>query len=1069
METRYDQRRARRGPIGVLHWFFVRLVIAALLLVLGYFGYRYVFIDQLDEQIRQKIEAKFRDHYSDLIVTIDAARREGEGIEIRGLSIREPGRAKEPPLVHVERISAKCKVDLQELLAGEPVVSRLVIRRAHLHVVRRQDGSWNVAQLFPPPKFNDHSPPIAWEDCSAGFHDEAHPEREPPQWRRVELTLTPDPAAGESLMLSPEDASCAIRIAGSMSGDHFGEARLEGTADVLSGRWSIRGEIAQLQFTPAMREKLPPDLADDLAPIAAVSGNTHLRFEVDNLDGPTAPLQFRVAGDISEARVDDDRLPLPLTELSARLFADNAGLKISDLKARLGAAAIELSLQLDGYDSDRSPLSLHLAVKHLALDDRLARSLPEDALRLWQQLSPSGLASGDLWVEFDGESWRPRLDGKLEQMTFIYDKFQYRLSDGEATVKLQNDLLILNGTARAGNSPVQFEAEVFNPGPNWHGSLEARSQEPLPIDDRLVGALTPAARNVVESFDPRGRVQLAGRWDRRKGAVSPPHSNLEVTLCDCSATYRLFTYPIDHIGGTLRSSDGVWSFVNLKGSQGSTQIHASGSFGPDGTSGNLLTMDFRCQDVSLDETLRKALPPEHQKLWSDIRPRGQLDLLTAQLTYRPDPRKFTLEVDGQLLQQRDEKLQHAVRIEPVWFPYSMDITSGLVGYRDGKIQLSKLRGAHGQTRLEADGHCRWSPQEWSFELDRLTADRLQLDHELLAALPGDVGAALARAKFSGNVWLSGSVKFSGRPGQATADAGWDLSLDIEDGSLAGDAPAEHIFGGLRVAGGAESGRWFSRGEVKLDSLFVRGVQVTRALGPFYLDGKQLLIGSWADRDAKDLPPRRLTAQVFEGLLSTDAMISLGDNGKFTLEARLDEASLAKIAQETGGSAPDISGKTFGVLQMTGTTRGKHTWSGGGNVRLRDAYLARVPIAIALLKPLAVRSPGDSTFTTSDIDFRLQGDDVLLDRIDLAGDAVSLKGRGRLNEHKQIDLMFYTQVGRRDLQALRPLLAGASPSFLLIEVTGTIDKPAVKKTAFPALNETLKELFPDLARGGGNDQ
>jgi hypothetical protein len=266
-----------------------------------------------------------------------------------------------------------------------------------------------------------------------------------------------------------------------------------------------------------------------------------------------------------------------------------------------------------------------------------------------------------------------------------------------------------------------------------------------------------------------------------------------------------------------------------------------------------------------------------------------------------------------------------------------------------------------------------------------------------------------------------------------------------------------------MVGGSEAGRWFSRGDVKLDSLFVRDIQVTRVIGPFYLDSKQLLLGSWAARDVKGVPPQ-LTAQVFDGLLTTDAMISLEDDGKFTLEARLDQASLAKIAQETGSTAPEISGKTFGVLQMTGTTRGKHPWKGGGNVRLRDAYLARVPLAIALLKPLSVRSPEDSTFTTSDIDFSVQGDDVTLDRFDLAGDAVSLKGRGRLKEQKQIDVMFYTQVGRRDLQVLRPLMAGASPSFLLIEVTGTIDSPSVKKTAFPVLNETLRELFPDLARG-----
>lgn len=1065
MEGRHDHRRTSGGPIGVLHWFFVRLAIAALILVLGFFGYRYVLIDQLNEQIRQKIEGKFREHYQDLVVTIDSAHRvEGEGIAIHGLSIREPGRAKEPPLVYVEQINTTCNVDLQDLLTTEPVVSKVTIRRAHLYVIRRKNGDWNISRLFPPPKFGERSPPIAWEECSAEFFDEAHPDRDPPQWRDVRLTLTPDVKAADALGLTPEDAACAIHVAGSMTGDHFQEVRLEGAADAASGRWTLRGEVNQLQFTPAMREKLPADLADNLAPIAAVSGNTHLRFEVNNLDGPSQPLQFRVVGDISEGRIDDDRLPLPLTELSAKLFADNAGLKIEDLKARLGAGTIELTVNVEGYDSS-SPMSFQLAVEQLALDDRLAQALPPDALQLWQQVSPSGLVTGKLWLDFDGQAWQPRLDARLEQMSFMYDKFRYRMSDGELTVKFHGELLTVKGTARAGNSPVLLEAEIHNPGPNWHGFMEASSQEPLPIDERLIGALTATARDVVQSFSPRGSVKLSGRWDRRKGATRPAHANLEIELCDCSIAYRLFTYPIDHVTGKLRSSDSVWSFANLRGSQGSTQIQASGGFGPDGVRGNLLTMDFRCHDLSLDETLRKALSPDHQKLWNDIRPRGELDVLDAQVSYRPAEKKFSLEIDAQQLLRKDDKGQRTIRIEPVWFPYSMDISSGLASYRDGVVQLTELRGSHNNTKFKADGRCAWSPLEWSFQLDRLIVDNLQLDHELLAALPGDAGTALAKAKFSGALRMTGEMRFFGRKGEPSADAFWNLSFDIENGSVAGETPAEHIQGGLRLTGGSESGRWFSRGDVKLDSLFVRDVQFTRVIGPFYLDSKQLLLGSWSARDVKGVPPQ-LTAQVFDGLLTTDAMISLQDDGKFTLEARLDQASLAKIAQETGNAAPEISGKTFGVLQVTGTTRGKHTWKGGGNVRLRDAYLARVPLAIALLKPLAVRSPDDSAFTTSDIDFRISGDDITLDRIDLAGDAISLKGRGQLFEQKQIDLLFYTQVGRRDWQVLRPLMAGASPSFLLIEVKGTIDSPSVNKTAFPVLNETLRELFPDLAGGDG---
>ena len=87
------------------------------------------------------------------------------------------------------------------------------------------------------------------------------------------------------------------------------------------------------------------------------------------------------------------------------------------------------------------------------------------------------------------------------------------------------------------------------------------------------------------------------------------------------------------------------------------------------------------------------------------------------------------------------------------------------------------------------------------------------------------------------------------------------------------------------------------------------------------------------------------------------------------------------------------------------------------------------------------------------------------RIDFNGDTISLKGRGHITAQKTVDLQFYTQVGRDELQVpiFRPILGEASRQFMLIEVTGTLEDPIVNKQAFPRLNERLQQLFPELAR------
>jgi hypothetical protein len=121
--------------------------------------------------------------------------------------------------------------------------------------------------------------------------------------------------------------------------------------------------------------------------------------------------------------------------------------------------------------------------------------------------------------------------------------------------------------------------------------------------------------------------------------------------------------------------------------------------------------------------------------------------------------------------------------------------------------------------------------------------------------------------------------------------------------------------------------------------------------------------------------------------------------------------------------------------------------------------------IRLLKLLSIQQPDTTAFTNSNIDFRIEGDDLALDRIDFSGDAISLKGKGRMNGQRQIDLKFYPLVGReeRQLAIFRPLAGHTGREFMLIEVSGTLDQPLIERRVFPRLDDQLAQLFPELAR------
>src|SRR5262249_44909874 len=161
--------------------------------------------------------------------------------------------------------------------------------------------------------------------------------------------------------------------------------------------------------------------------------------------------------------------------------------------------------------------------------------------------------------------------------------------------------------------------------------------------------------------------------------------------------------------------------------------------------------------------------------------------------------------------------------------------------------------------------------------------------------------------------------------------------------------------------------------------------------------------AFADRDNASGAPRQVTARLLGGLLSLDGMVHVTGDCDFDVQTTLANANLAEIAHELAPHHASPPGKVFGVAHILGSAQGKHTWHGDGKISLREADLYELPAMITLLKLLSIQRPNSTAFTNSNIDFRIEGDDLVFDRIDFSGDAISLKGKGRMNGQRQIDL------------------------------------------------------------------
>jgi hypothetical protein len=616
-----------------------------------------------------------------------------------------------------------------------------------------------------------------------------------------------------------------------------------------------------------------------------------------------------------------------------------------------------------------------------------------------------------------------------------------------------------------GSQVVHCRAEVDRPGPEVTGWVDLQSEGPVSVDKRLIDALEPKYQRVVQAFRPQGQISVHGRISRPVGEPELTR-RLLITLHDCAIRHDRFPYPIDKVNGSLQLTGNDWQFRHLTGRNDSAYILGEGAWVAAAPDGNQLQLAFTATDVPLADELREALSPGAQRLWANLRPRGNIDHLKVGMKYNATSRRLSVDVEGDKWSPSQNVEGRALSIEPSWFRYRMDNLTGSIHYHDGLIDLTGLAASHGRTTIKADGHAEvLADGGCRMELKRLSVDRLLSDGDLIAALPSAIGQGLARLAVQGPMNVRGALTVT-VPGQAEQPPGidWDLEFDMAAGRLATATPVEDIHGSVRLVGGSGPRGAFSRGEVTIDSAVVRRIQLTQISGPLVLDGQRMLFGAAAEQDVQDRVPRSITASALLGQLSANGELKLSTVGEFDVNLALENADLAAVVKELAPRQKGLSGKVFGLVNMGGTLEGMHTWRGTGQVRLRDADIYELPVMISMLKLLSVQRPDRTAFNTSNIDFRIEGDDLAIDRIDFNGDAICLKGKGRMTGQREVDLKFYPQFGRDEYQLpiFRPLVSETSRQFMLIEVTGSLDRPRVERYPFPNLDERLAELFPELA-------
>jgi hypothetical protein len=185
-------------------------------------------------------------------------------------------------------------------------------------------------------------------------------------------------------------------------------------------------------------------------------------------------------------------------------------------------------------------------------------------------------------------------------------------------------------------------------------------------------------------------------------------------------------------------------------------------------------------------------------------------------------------------------------------------------------------------------------------------------------------------------------------------------------------------------------------------------------------------------------------------------------GQTELKLALADADLEGFLADLGENHTSASGRLWIEGRVAGSLMHANTLSGTGNIWLRQANFYQMPVMTRLFRVLSVKPPDDGAFESADVQFRLDGDRIPIDRISLDGDIISLRGSGWTNLRREIELDLYAYVGNRSPMAaiLGPLISqNDSATILQLEVTGTTDRMEFRRN-IPLMGSSWQQIFPD---------
>ncbi len=1036
--------------------------------------------------MRGQVLARLGERFIGATVSVEAAHlRLLGGTAVHEVRLARRGDLDNRDLVYVP--SGVIYHDKERLLGGTLALRKVELDRPVIRLTRERDGTFNWKGVLGPVNLDERVPTIVIRRGTLLIEDHAGPVAEALlQIHDVALTVVNDPI--ETLVV---EGSGRTDVAGPVKLSARFQRRTDGGTATL--------DVPAISVGPALVQRLAavrPEVAGHLRQLA---GRGAVRASLTYQPGGSPQLGYDVTATLSGGSFSHDRLPLPLEQLEASVRFVNGAVPLAHLSASFPAPYGPGRLETTVRDltwpppADERQVSVEpedfareadLKVEHLVVGPSLLAQLPDPAPEVEGDYHPQGPVT--VLCNFRRErpgTWQKHWVIRPENLRGKFFKFPYELDRVAGTVEMttrsdhDNDVAV-HLVGHAADREVKIDGTIR--GEKKTSAIDFQvAADGVPLDGKIFEAL-PAdgpPRKIAREFLPRRSRELgldrapAGFADIR-ATVHRARGRHEfenryvIAFRDAALQYDLFPLPLQHVSGVLDVRPHDWECRGLRGEHGGGEVRVECHSEPPGP-GSLaagpagrVVVDVRGRDVPIDADFQEALAPPVAPGRAALRQTFRTLELSGRLS-------FAAHVEDRPGQPQDFDATVALRgccMKPAFFRYAMSDVGGTVRYvrsnpgerQPDHVYLSDLNARHGTTRLGMQrGEISLKTGGGYYgRFDAVRGEGVRADADLLAALPPPVHKALRALQL-----------------RTPVDVGTNLVVD---------APAEP---------GAPPVIWWDGGARLHDAKFTAGVDLTGVEGRVYCcgrhDGHQLdgVVGNLELAQASvfgqplhtlhgrfevapDAPEvlkaRDLSAELFGGSIGGEARVEFGPTLRYEVVLQALGVDLEKFGRHNLGQGIEMQGPVTAGLALWGEGNGVGGLKGNGQVGVSSGKIYRLPVLLDLIKAFGLRVPDRTAFEQAHLEFGVDGPQVQVRKLELYGNAISLRGQGTMNIYgEDLNLDFnadWARFGQVLPTGVSALPRAFSDQLLKIKLRGTLASPKFEKELVPGVVEPVKRLL-----------